>query len=277
MVIGSPQTFAENPEFLRALGRLIPEQRLAAFANGSGVELRTLPEGCIAGFDYGTVYFARVGKNTTRVRERFETRLVSEPVVRSPHSGVWRVTGMVARTPESLLTVDNDFAAVSVGDPLLVRIAEGFVLERFRKAVPALKGAALATLPLELQSAPLQLYAPGPFPELWTRGAQGLLAQTFAIGIAVSLSKPARLDVHAVMSGAFGPNVEDSRARLLKTWDAIQTSAVGHVLGLDKTTEPSKLEVQVSQATLDFSLVAEPLMKGLSAALSADAAGIFDL
>lgn len=277
MLVGSPRRFAEDPEFLAALERVIPGPRLTAFANASGVELRTLPEGCIAGFDYGTLYLARVGQDTRRVRKRFEARLVSEPVIRSPRPGVWRTTGIIGRTPESLLTVNDDFSAIALGDPLLVRIVEGFALARFKKTEPAQKGAALSTLPTELRLAPLQFYAPGPFAGEWARGTQGLLAKAFAVGVAVSISKPGRLKVRAVMSGTFGPSLVKSRDSLLKTWDAIQTSAVGHVLGLEKTTEPSRLDVQPNQATLDIEFVAEDLMKGLSAALSADAAGIFDL
>ena len=234
MVVGNPKTFAQDPGFLSAFERLIPEVQLAAFANGSGVQLRTLPEGCIAGFDYGTLYLVRVGNETHRVRERFEARLVSDPVIRSPQSGVWRITGLIANTPETLLSIDNDFAAIALGDPLLIRIVEGFALARFRKAQPALSGAALSTLPSELKSAPLRFYAPGPFPETWAKGAEGLLAQAFAMGVAVSLGTQARLRVHVVVSGTFGPDTEQARAILLSTWDAIQTSSLGHILGLQE-------------------------------------------
>jgi hypothetical protein len=276
MVVGSPRAFAQDQQFMTAFERLIPAERLAAFAGASGIQLATLPEGCIAGFDYGTLYLARVGNNTARVRERFEARLVTDPVTRSPRSGVWRVTGMIANTPESLLSVDNDFSAISLGDPLLIRIVEGFTLDRFKKTPAALSGAALSTLPGELKAGPLQFYAPGPFPEEWAKGAQGLLAQALAFGVVVTLSGGSRLKVHAVMSGDFGPDLDQARSRLLNTWDAIQTSTIGHVLGLKENTEPSRLEVHTGEATLDFTLDSESLMKGLAAAVSADTKGIFD-
>ena len=278
MVVGNPRVFADNQPFLAAFERLIPAQRLAAFANGSGVELRTLPEGCIAGFDYGTLYLARSGRDTRRVQERFEARLVSGPVKKSPQPGIWRTTGLVANTPESLLIVDDDFSAVALGDPLLVRVVEGFALGRFKKTRPALSGASLATLPPELQSAPLRFYAPGPFSEAWSNGVQGLLARAFAIGAAVSLGEGAQIKVRAVITGAFGPDLDESRARLLKTWDAILTSAVGHVLGLERAIVPGTFDLNVreSQATIDLVLNADSLMKGVSAAVQEDTKQIFD-
>ena len=278
MVVGSPRDFAGNRQFLTAFERLIPAQRLTAFADGSGVELRTLSEGCIAGFDYGTLYLARVGPSTRRVQERFEARLVSGPVKKSPQPGIWRTTGLIANTPESLLTVDDDFSAVALGDPLLVRIVEGFALGRFKKTSPALTGAALSTLPSELRAAPLRFYAPGPFPEAWSKGVQGLLGRAFAVGAAASLDQDSQIKVHAVITGAFGPDLDGSRARLLKTWDAILTSAVGHVLGLEQTIVPGTFELNVrdNQANLDFSLNADALMRGLSAAVQDDTKSIFD-
>jgi hypothetical protein len=185
------------------------------------------------------------------------------------------VTGLVANTPESLLVVDDDFTAISVGDPLLVRIVESFTLGRFKKTNPALTGAALSTLPKGLESAPLRFYAPGPFPETWV---QGLLARAYAAGAAVSFGEGASLKVHLVISGAFGPDVVESRVRILKTWDALLTSPVGHVLGLERAVGPGTfaLDVRDDQAVLDLTLDAEVLMKGLSTAVEGDTKSLFD-
>jgi hypothetical protein len=278
MLVGSPRVFADSPDFLAAFEHLVPKDRLDAFAKGSGVNLRTLPEGCIAGFDYGTIYLARVGKETSHVRERFEARLVSEAVTKSAAPGVWRVTGLVANTPESLLTVDDDFAAISVGDPLLVRVAESFALGKFKKTSPALAGAALSTLPKDLELAPLRFYAPGPFAESWAKGVDGLLARAYAVGATVSPGTEATLKLHLVISGAFGPDLEESRIRILKTWAALLNSPVGHVLELEHAVVANSFELEVDggQAILDVSLNANLLIKGLSAAVQADTRALFD-
>jgi hypothetical protein len=199
-------------------------------------------------------------------------------VTKSPQPGVWRVTGLVANTPESLLTIDGDFAAVSVGDPLLIRVAEGFALGRFKKTSPALAGAALSTLPTSLKEAPLRFYAPGPFAGTWAKGVQGLLARAYAIGATVSLEPSASLRVHLVIAGAFGPDLDDSRGRILNTWDALLASAVGHVLGLELAVEANSfaLDVQNDKAILDVVLNSELLLQGLSAVVQGDAKTLFE-
>jgi len=278
MLVGSPRALAKRPELLGAFERLVPRSRLDAFATGSGVDLRTLSEGCIAGFDYGTLYLARVGKGASLVRQQFEARLVSDAVTKSAATGLWRVTGLIGNTPESLLTVDDDFIAISVGDPLLVRVAESFALGRFKKTRPALSGAALSSLPASIATAMLRFYAPGPFSGAWAQGIQGVLARSYAVGAAVSLGAATSLRIRVVISGAFGPDLEESRARILKTWDLLLKSPVGHVLEVEPAIIPGtfNLEVENDKATFDVDLNADTIIKGLSAAVQTDAKTLFD-
>lgn len=270
LLAGRPQELARSPELLAEVQSMLSSARLDTFATSSGVELRELPEGCIAGFDYGTLYLARVGSNTPTVRKRFETRLITDPVVRSSRSGLWRVTGLVANTPESLLVVDNDFTAVAVGDPLLARVAEAFALGRFKKSKPALAGAALASLPVDLQNAPLRFYAPGPFTNEWARAADGVLARAMALGASASLATSSVLRIRLVLSGAFAADQEKTRSQLLSAWEHLQVSTIGHLLRLQETLEPATVSVADDAATLTVSFAVSTLMKGVSAAVIDD-------
>jgi len=104
MVVGRPAEIVQNAELSRALAPLLPASRLDAYAKASGVDLRTLPEALIAGFDFSTLYLAKT-PDTAAVRRRFEARLVSGLAVAEPHPLVRVVTGVVGRTPEALVTV----------------------------------------------------------------------------------------------------------------------------------------------------------------------------
>ncbi len=277
MVAGRPKELASHPDFLAQALRIIPKTRLDAFAKSSGVRLLELPEGCIAGFDYGTLYLARVGAQTQAVHRAFETRLVSEPVVRSSLSGVWRITGLVANTPESLLVIDDNLMAVAVGDPVLARIVEGFAVSRFKKTKPALYGAALGKLPRDVDQAPLRLYAPGPFANEWAHAADGVLARVFAVGAAMTLPNASQLHVRFVLSGTFGPDLEETRSRLVRTWDNLQASSVGHLLQLRETSESAVISVNSNMATFDVTFPIDSLIQGLSAAVIDDVAQFMGL
>jgi hypothetical protein len=277
MLAGRPKELASNPELLSESEAIIPSARLEAFTLSSGMRLRELSEGCIAGFDYGTLYLARVGTEVRAVRKSFEARLVTDPVVRSSRPDLWRMTGLVANTPESLLTVDDDFVAISVGDPLLVRIVEGFATDRFRKSKPVLKGAAFAALPASFHGAPLRFYAPGPFTGPWAQAADGVLARTFAVGIGLTLQSTSALHVSVVLTGAFGPDVQETQDRLRRAWQNLQASPVGHVLRLDQTLEPAVVSVQPEIATLEVSFATKSLVQGISAAVIQDVAQLMQM
>jgi hypothetical protein len=267
MFVGRPKELAQNAELLAEANRVLSARRLESFAAASGIDLRTLPEGCIAGFDYGTVYLARVGTGVALARKRFEERLVSDPVIRSPHPDLWRITGLVANTPESLLAVNNDFVAVAVGDPLLVRVAEAFAMGRFHKSKPALAGAALASLPADLSQAPVRFYAPGPFADEWGKAADGVLARALAFGASVTLPSPSILQLRLVLSGTFGPDLEQTRTRLEATWSNLQASTIGRVLRLQETLAPASITVLDDSATLNVAYSTATLLQGISAAV----------
>jgi len=272
LLVGWPKALAQSPELSTEMNRLLSKEKLDAFATSSGVDLRALPEGCIAGFDYGTLYLGRTGTDNDLVRKRFEARLVTDPIIRSSRQDLWRVTGLVANTPESLLTVAHDFAAFAVGDPLLARIVEAFAVGRFKKSKPALAGAALATLPRDLSEAPLRFYAPGPFTNEWARAAGGVLARALAIGAAITLPSSSVIHVRVVISGAFGPDLERTRSHLLDTWSNLELSAIGHLLRLQDTLEPASIAVLDDLATINVSFPVSALMQGLSAAVIDDVA-----
>jgi hypothetical protein len=277
MFVGRPRELAQHLEFMAALSRLLPEPRLAAFAAATGVDLRGLSEGCVAGFDNGKLYLARVGAETKLVRAKFEARLMMDPVVHSAGSGMWEVTGLIADTLETLLLVDQDFAGVATGDPLLARVVEGFVLGRFHKTPSALNGAALSKLPSDLASAPLRFYAPGPFSGEWARGAVGLLEQSYAVALTAVIADDMKLRVHGLLSGAFGPDLMQSRLRLVDTWTSLQNSPIGHVLGLHETTEPCVVDVTDDLLSLDVAISLARLIDGLYDVVAADISQIMGL
>lgn len=277
LVVGRPQELTQNPLLLGHLNAVLTPERLVAFATSSGVHLYDLTEGCIAGFDYGTLYLGRTGKGTGAVRTAFEARLVTEPIARSPRASAWRITGLVGNTPESLFLMGSDFFAISAGDPLLARVVEGFALQRFKKTKPALQGQAFASLPDDIQRAPLRFYAPGPFTGHWSNAAQQVFARTLSVAAGITPADGEQLHVRIVLAGAFGPDTEETRARLVSTWSQLQDSAVGHILNLDAASQPISVNVTADQASLDADFPVHALVSGVAAATTQNVTQLLQL
>ena len=276
MVVGSPRQLARHPSLRPAIGLLLPDTRLDAFAQGSGVELRNTEHALVAGFDYATLYVVEP-PNAARVEERFRARLVTEPAVVRPHPRVARVRGLVGKTPQTLLRVDDRLIAVSVGSATPARVVELFALEKLEKSPPALRGAALSTLPKDLGNAPLRFYAPGPFGQEWTRGARGLLAAAVAVGARVQPLPNGRVEVAIFVTGDWSKTAIEATSGLLAAWEDLANSGTGRLLGLKEPVSPARVDLKGDVLELRVELDAMTLARGLRAAVEADVWEILDL
>src|SRR5262245_494509 len=133
-------------EMRDALELLFPAARLDAFARATALDLRAVPVGIAAGFDYATLFLAETPWENAAIEERFVARLAASARVETTPRGVRRVSGTLGPTPETLVRADRRFVAVSVGDPTPARVVGLYAEGRLAKSPPALKGSALSTL-----------------------------------------------------------------------------------------------------------------------------------
>jgi hypothetical protein len=270
MVVGRPKELASDEALDRAIGLLLPKERLALFTKSSGVDLARTGEGLIAGFDHATLYMAATPESSTAAEERFAERLVAGPRIKTPHPRVRSITGVVGDTPETLVQVDGQWLAVSVGSSLPARIAGLYALGRLKKSPAAFEGAALSTLPLaELEKAPARFYAPGPFAGEWAKGAHGLLSRALAAGIAVKPAAGGHLAVTLVLAGDFGSFPGDPGQAMRDAWQDLATSGLGRLLGFDAPAAPPLVSSTPEAVRLSVELDPMPLATGLRAAVMA--------
>ncbi len=268
MVVAQPADLARSPALKDALALLLPRDRLQAFAKHSGVDLREVEAGLVAGFDYSTLYAFQLDSSGSEVQRQFSERLVSGPRVVSPHPKIRRVTGVVGRTPESLVIIDKQLAAVSVGSTTPARIVELYALGKLKKSPPALKGAALSALPDDAGAAPLSFYAPGPFSGEWARGARGLLANAVAVAVAIRPLPEKRLQATITLAGEWPE--PGATTRLVDAWDELSSSNFGRLLGLDQPAAAPIVSATPDQLRMTVELSVMPLAQGLRAAVLAE-------
>ncbi|MBX3130347.1 MAG: hypothetical protein KF718_26755 [Polyangiaceae bacterium] len=274
MVVVRPDALLGSRELRTALELVIPSEQRRAFAQSSGVALESTTHAVVAGFDFATVYFARTPAGAT-VEERFSERLVTTPKVASPHSRLRRVTGVIGQTPQTLLLLDDEWIAVSVGSALPARAAEAFALGRLKKSPPALRGAALAELPPAMLEEPVAFYAPGPFDTSWAKGARGLLESATALGVTARPVSPEQLDVTVYLAGEWPE--PDAASRLREAWEDLAQDSLGRLLALDEPSEAPRTSGTSTLLVLRTRLAARPLAQGLKAAVSAEVSEILEL
>jgi hypothetical protein len=277
LIVGQPHEIARNPWLKEALGSLLPEARLTAYSRATGVDLRALPSGLIAGFDFGTLYMAELRSGEAEISRQFEERLIGGAAVRSPHPELRVVQGVVGQTPETLILVRGQLVAVAVGDPTPVRAVEGFATRRLKRSPPALHGSALKTLPAELNRAPIRFFAPGPFEGEWSRAGRGLLGSALALGIAARPGAQDQISVDLVLSGEFRDLGPQAKERLLGAFEDLAQSSLGHLLGLNEPLAPPIVSATDQQLRLQVQLPFKSMVRGLRAAVIADVWEILDI
>ncbi len=274
LLVGSPRALYASPELAKALTPLLPATRLDAFKSSSGVDLRTLESGCIAGFDLGTLYLAQVTSEGSDLERAFRARLVTEPREHTRSSELFRITGLVGNTPESFIGLAGHLAGVAVGDITLARVVEGFASQQLRRSKPALAGAALSTLPERLHRYPMRFYAPGPLDAQWQQGAGGLLEAALAVGLGAEPRGP-MLHLEGVVSGDFGASEGETEQRVSEVWERLRLSELGRLLGLAEVTRPPSIKSSAKELSFELELPLERAALGLHAAVSASMPELF--
>jgi len=275
LLLIKPRPLLAEPDLGQAISQIIPSSRFDAFAESSGVDLRVLSTAAIAGFPYSTLYVAELPSGVAALaRARFGERLLEGAVSKQPHPGLTRITGVIGQTPETLLTVDDRLLAISVGDPVPAKIAEAYAAERLKHSPPALRGAALSTLPELASNNVAVLFAPGPFDDEWQRAAGGLLQSTVAIAITAQPLGRGKVATTLYLSGAWQDSAEDAARRLSAAWSTFALSSAGRLFELNETAEVS---TSPDMLRLRVELELPALVRGLRASVFADLSQILKL
>lgn len=268
------QAFAE-PELARAIEQVAPRSRLDAFAEASGVDVRSVSEAAVAGWPYSTLYVAELPSGVAALaRARFSERLLSGALTKHTHPGLFRITGVIGQTPETLVTVDERLLAVAVGDPVPAKVVEAYAEQRLKNSPSALRGAALSALPDLAASNAVVFYAPGPFADEWQRAANGLLESSVALAIAAQPSGNGKVATTICLAGAWERSADDAAKRLSAAWATFARSSAGQLFELNDTAE---VRATPELLTLHVELDLQGLLRGLRASVFGDLSEILRL
>jgi hypothetical protein len=277
LVVAHPKQLLLDPAVKSGVELLFPKPRLDAFARSSGVDLRALSSTCVAGFDIGTLYLAETHEGIGVAQQAFVDRLVSHPVIKHPGPGVTHITGIIGTTPESFVALEGIGLGVSVKDPTLSKIAAAFALGKLKKSPSALNGAALRELPESVSHAPLRFYAPGPFGEPWTEGAEGLLGRTLAVAVTATPRATDRLEFELTLAGEFLADLAAENERARRSVERFAASALGRLLGMGTEGVLTEVLVDPRQIVVRVTLPTSRVFAGLHTAVAADAAEMLEL
>jgi hypothetical protein len=249
----------------------LPDEKLDGFSDRTGVDLRKLETALVAGFDMGTLYLGACSESCgPSARARFIERLSGREVVTltDTEPAAATVKGTLDGEPFGFLDMGR-VVGVASRDLTLARIPVAYALGKLKKTPPALRGAALSTLPDLGRDRLVTFYAPGPFEGEWTRGLHGMLSAALALALYVEAVDDDYLRFTVVMSGDFSEGGQAAIDELTRVFGEIAASSTGKLFAFERARS-IRGSFNPQYLTLSAELPLSPLVSGLRAAVIAD-------
>jgi hypothetical protein len=284
LVEARPRAIASHADLLPALEQVLPAARVRAFAaKNGGVDLLDLRELVVAGYPGATLWLVSTSLDPNAVEAAFGARTLSvegrsvDWAPEEPLARIVRTWGTLGTDHVALAIFGRDALGVEVGRFGPLRAAELFAEERIKRASPALRTEPLAEAARRLGDAPVRAFAPGPFDPEVAKGLGGLLGATTAVALAARPvdAFPGSPEVHpalaftVILVGGWKDDAAAAAERLQAAYTLLANSGAGQLLGLDHPVAPPRVRGAAGALTLEVTLDAYALARGLKDATAA--------
>ena len=122
----------------------------------------------------------------------------------------------------------------------------------------------MRVLAKRFETAPLRIFAPGPFEGELARGARGLLAAATAVGAAFRPSPRESILLEIAVAGDFSTSASAASQKLEASWEDLAARPLGHLLGLDMPLSPAFPTYAPDHVSFVVDLDARKLAQGLA-------------
>lgn len=277
LVVARPQEIAAMKWLEPSIALLLDKERLDRSAEGMGFDLRTLPEAIWAGYrteegsDDASFQLVRHRNDPLTIERLFRDRLSSDIVRSIDDEQIVRVSGRIGKTPHVVATLGKDIVCLQQDGSLdrgPCRISALLAQGKLKRVHPVFHDAALRILAKRFESAPLRLFAPGPFDGETGKGLRGLLAAATAIGAAFRPTEKQGISLEISVTGDFSTSGGEAAQKLASSWNDLAGRPFGHLLGLDAPVTSAFPKYSAEVVSLDVELDPRKLAKGLADATS---------
>jgi hypothetical protein len=277
LVLARPREIAEISWLQPAITLLLDKERLDRSAEVMGFDLRTVPEAIWAGYraeegeDDVSLQLIRHASDPLSIERLFRDRLSTDISRSIDDSQVVRVSGRIGKTVHALATLGSDVLCLQQDGSLdrgPCRISALLAQGKLKRTQPVFHDESMRILAQRFESAPLRLFAPGPFEGETARGVRGLLAAATAIGAAFRPTNKQGISLEIAVTGDFSTSGAEASRKLASSWDDLASRPLGHLLGLDAPQVPSFPNYGSDTVGLVVELDPRKLAKGLADATS---------
>lgn len=272
LVSVKPRTLFEASELSVPLAKLFSNERLTRFSAATGgIDIRSVKEAVVATYRDSRLVLARTVVDPTKVERAFTeaATTVDARAVDYEQPPFVRIFGTLPEGRAQLVIAGHEAVFFETGRFGPLRAAEAFALKKLKRTQPALAKDPLSRTAEVVGDGEVRAFAPGPFEGEWASGLAGLLGVSTSCGASGRLVGKS-LHVTVALTGGFGDGADKAKERLAAAIGTLGFSAIGRLLGLDKTLESPRTEAFPDAVVWRASYDAPLLLEGLYAAVGAN-------
>lgn len=277
LVVARPKEIASISWLEPSIAKLLDKERLDASAQQMGFDLRKLSEAVWAGYhtednaEDASFQLVRHTSDPLAMERLFRDRLTADIVRSEDDPRVVRVSGRIGRTVHVFAGAGRDVACLQQDGSAArgpCRVASLLALGKLKRTKSVFEDEAMRVLAKRFESAPLRIFAPGPFEGELGRGARGLLAAATAVGAAFRPSSRETLLLEIAVAGDFSTSASEASRKLEASWEDLAARPLGHLLGLDTPLAPAFPSYAPDHVSFVVDLDPRKLAQGLADATS---------
>jgi hypothetical protein len=270
MVEARPREILKDATLGPAVATIIPGWRFDVFAqHHGGIDLRAAEELVIGAYPQATLALARVGFDPARVTAAFGTRVLRVEGRAVERGGVTRIWGSISGGREQVALLARDAVVFERGQLGPLQAAVYFAQGRLKRSLPVLRAEPLVTAAALAGDAPLRMFAPGPFQGDWARGLAGLLRATTAVAASLRPMPNGAIGLRVLLMGGWGEDASAAAERLRSAYGILAEDPLGQLTGMDRPVDGPSVSADAAALTLEVTLEAAVLGRGLHVATGA--------
>lgn len=277
LVVARPKDITAISWLEPSIAMLLDKERLDASALQMGFDLRKLSEAVWAGYhtqpdaEDASFQLVRHTNDPLAIERLFRDRLTADVVRREDDPRVVRVSGRIGKTVHVFAGAGRDVACLQQdgsADRGPCRVASLLALGKLKRTKSVFEDEAMRVLAKRFETAPLRIFAPGPFEGELARGARGLLAAATAVGAAFRPTARETLSLEIAVAGDFTTSASEASRKLEASWEDLAARPLGHLLGLDTPLAPAFPTYAPDHVAFVVELDPRKLAQGLADATS---------
>lgn len=277
LVVARPKEIASIAWLEPSIAKLLDKERLDSSALQMGFDLRTLTEAVWAAYhtedaaEDASFQLVRHTSDPLVIERLFRDRLTADMVRSIDDPRVVRVSGRIGKTVHVYAGAGREVACLQQdgsADRGPCRVASLLALGKLKRSRSVFEDEAMRVLAKRFETAPLRIFAPGPFEGDLARGARGLLAAATAVGAAFRPSPRQTLLLDIAVAGDFSTSASEASRKLEASWEDLAARPLGHLLGLDAPLAPAFPSYAPDHVAFVVELDARKLAQGLADATS---------